>query len=869
MVALVLPSAARTSAAASLLRWPSQRPQKGRQAVRDVTGEESWAGNDADFDRALAWTPGSFIFFRDLPHLVELPAVWCRVPLQGRDAHELGDDVVAALRKEGCPDPHLVIEGDLHVFAVWAIEPFRRPRRDAPDQNHYYWRKGLELWRNTAIKLSFALEHLGAMPLDPAAADALRLSFVPFPLPRTDRLRQVKIGFHEDPPQLLSTPNQNVDDFGDVATLRIADISKPLGRRHDGRLFATLGLDRPKGKKHYLKSALTLAALTTTAAGERHPAAIKIACAARWDGEDEEQILERLRDWAKTVQNDGRFPFRRGKGDELQLIAHWAFTRLKPGGPNKPGKAHKVTRTTRDLVAQAVVGFLKSVGGSWAGSKAALAKQAALWALEAQQPAFAPRTTLRRALADLKAAGELIHTVARNTATWVSSWVLRASPPPPTTPSSSPPTPAAAVEILRIPASAEASEPRVQKGKSTWSPASAPAALTDRGGPAWGRLPPAGWGVGRGEDPVPAPKPTKSKTPTPEFPVVEADADVDHNDDGLTRSPETGRPRQRRLRLVTATEGTSRRRRRRGPRVGVPPLTEELLAQLADVAPSLDPVARRALLERAHADLRPRPKVLADVAGAIRRRATRLRRLNKVAAPTPEDVVAERLRFAREQEREKQEQAALQAASSLDEDGAATSFKQLLAGAGVAGTPLHLRAFEQRLRRLHDEGLSLIPLKPRSKQPAITWTEWQSAQTPLSLLRRKAKDLGDDAGLAIICGRVSGIVAVDLDDQSAVDWAKTHLPLTSWRTKTARGEHWFYRHPEVELPATQPPWVGQLQGSGRYVVAPGSWHPDGNRYEALGDWGEPKEALPVFDLRWLLDINVLRANRQKILRGEP
>ena len=59
---------------------------------------------------------------------------------------------------------------------------------------------------------------------------------------------------------------------------------------------------------------------------------------------------------------------------------------------------------------------------------------------------------------------------------------------------------------------------------------------------------------------------------------------------------------------------------------------------------------------------------------------------------------------------------------------------------------------------------------------------------------------------AILCGPVSGIVVADLDDETDVAWAKKHLPETPWRTKTARGEHWLYRHPAAALPASPPPW---------------------------------------------------------------
>jgi hypothetical protein len=129
-----------------------------------------------------------------------------------------------------------------------------------------------------------------------------------------------------------------------------------------------------------------------------------------------------------------------------------------------------------------------------------------------------------------------------------------------------------------------------------------------------------------------------------------------------------------------------------------------------------------------------------------------------------------------------------------------------------------------------------------------------------------ARELGPDAGLAIICGSVSRVVIADFDDASAVAWAREHLPPTPWVTRTSRGEHWYYQAPVEPLPTTKPPWVGQLQADGKYVVAPGSRHPGGSVYTSAGDWSQPRSSLPVFDARWLVDNDSLRRARLKVLK---
>ncbi|MDP2341509.1 MAG: bifunctional DNA primase/polymerase [Deltaproteobacteria bacterium] len=816
--------------------------------MRDIVDVESWAGRDDDFSRSLAFTPAAFTWVRDRAHLVELPALWCRVPVLDRDPEELAEAIASTLAEEGCPEPHVTLQGGAHLVVLWAIQPLRRPKKTAPEPHHFAWRRCLEDWRKAAVKLSFALQPLGALPLDPATVDDLMLDFVPLPLPAGSLMVQA-LALHQEAPRLVA----GAEHFNSIV---IADVSKPLGR-HDTRMFATFGIDRARSKKEWLRSARSLAALEPQKSGERHLAALDIVCACVWDGLDYEASLAKLRVWAQTCVNDGTFPFRTGQGDELELLAKWALERLKPGGPTNPQDKPRNRRSTRDDVAAAVVGFLRSEGGSWTGSKVELSKQAALWSLGAGKGAACPLTTLKRALGELLRAASLAHTVARRAATWASTWTVSpevSAEVAVAAGAEAPPDLPAPLTTILVPA--EERIPRVQKGESMWAPGFGSAGFPSREGAAGEILLPAGGGPGGAWDPE---RPAS---------IDEAGIVLTEHPPAPSGSPETTRtrrqrresPRQRRLNLSREqAEGAPRRRRRGSEGKGLPPITDELLRELADVAPSLDEQGRRALLEAARAGLRPRKSVLANFAAALRKRALRLRRREVAASKQPEPVHEERRRVAQE--------LAAEAQRPPIDSRTVADFRQLLS---LAGTPLHDRSMADIARRLHDEGLSLLPLKPETKEPAATkWRERQREPMPLSSLRRQLAELGNNAGLAIICGPVSGLLVADLDDDSAVLWAERYLPPTPWRTKTSRGQHWFYRHPTGDIDTKNPPWKGQLQGEGRYVVAPGSLHPDGGRYEALGDWGQPKEALPIFEARWLVDVEALRAARQKILKGEP
>jgi muconolactone delta-isomerase len=275
------------------------------------------------------------------------------------------------------------------------------------------------------------------------------------------------------------------------------------------------------------------------------------------------------------------------------------------------------------------------------------------------------------------------------------------------------------------------------------------------------------------------------------------------------------------------------------------------------------------LLEEARSRLRPRARFPERFAEALLRSARRLLRFRAFAAVARQHEAARRKRAA-------DEAAARQRAESVrsapaDPELVADVAEPWRAIEAALARPLHRLSPLERARRLAEHGLSLVALPPRSKRPpdGSTWVSAQERRARVAVLATELAALGAEAGLAIVCGPVSGIVVADLDDGDAVRWAHDNLPTTPWRTRTARGEHWFYRLPEAWVPPTTVPWKGQLQAAGRYVVAPGSLHPDsGQPYEALGDWTAPKSSLPTFDLRWLTDQTVRRAARLRVLKPD-
>lgn len=125
---------------------------------------------------------------------------------------------------------------------------------------------------------------------------------------------------------------------------------------------------------------------------------------------------------------------------------------------------------------------------------------------------------------------------------------------------------------------------------------------------------------------------------------------------------------------------------------------------------------------------------------------------------------------------------------------------------------------------------------------------------------------GGDANLGVQTGHVAGapvcVVVADCDSPEALTWAVEHLPPTPVRTRTGKGEHWFYRRPD-----SAPGTVGgkvkltladgsrldfDVKGDGGQVVAAPSVHFSGHVYTECEPWTpEALAAMPVWDPVWV------------------
>lgn len=106
--------------------------------------------------------------------------------------------------------------------------------------------------------------------------------------------------------------------------------------------------------------------------------------------------------------------------------------------------------------------------------------------------------------------------------------------------------------------------------------------------------------------------------------------------------------------------------------------------------------------------------------------------------------------------------------------------------------------------------------------------------------------------IAIITGKVSGCVVIDIDDKSRIE---DFLALANWTmvTETRKGAHFFAKHPGYEVRNRKFPG-GDLKGERAVVIAPPSVvrAGDGSRWTYRWLRGPvPPEALPLFREEWL------------------
>jgi hypothetical protein len=159
-------------------------------------------------------------------------------------------------------------------------------------------------------------------------------------------------------------------------------------------------------------------------------------------------------------------------------------------------------------------------------------------------------------------------------------------------------------------------------------------------------------------------------------------------------------------------------------------------------------------------------------------------------------------------------------------------------------------------------GVSVIPVKPRSKISAIRWVEYtRRLPTPDEIVRWFGRPTFRNYG--VVCGKRHGqpgyLVAVDFDALTAgITWLSA-LNQETFTVATSRGLHAYFITDE---PAQTVHFKGgDIKASG-YVRGAGSTHPSGWIYSMVND-------VPVMNIRSIRDVIDLPAKSQPAAQTRP
>jgi hypothetical protein len=135
------------------------------------------------------------------------------------------------------------------------------------------------------------------------------------------------------------------------------------------------------------------------------------------------------------------------------------------------------------------------------------------------------------------------------------------------------------------------------------------------------------------------------------------------------------------------------------------------------------------------------------------------------------------------------------------------------------------------------QGLSVIPVIPRSKTPCVPWQEFQETKASEDTIRRWHQKYFN-FNLGIVTGRISNIIVVDVDSKltpysNDVDYALRYIATyTQPAVRTNQGYHLYFKHPDDQIIGNRTNVIPKvdIRGDGGYVVAPPSIHSSGFRY---------------------------------------
>lgn len=139
----------------------------------------------------------------------------------------------------------------------------------------------------------------------------------------------------------------------------------------------------------------------------------------------------------------------------------------------------------------------------------------------------------------------------------------------------------------------------------------------------------------------------------------------------------------------------------------------------------------------------------------------------------------------------------------------------------------------------HKMGFSIIPIEYGGKRPLLPWEKYQKERMSLEEVKNW---FSQRVNIGIIGGKISGnLVIVDYDDMDVYEKASEGTDSTTLTHKTGKGIHKFFKTDSPVESFRISELSIDVQGEGKYVVAPPSYHAGKKRnYERISEATEPK-----------------------------
>lgn len=131
-------------------------------------------------------------------------------------------------------------------------------------------------------------------------------------------------------------------------------------------------------------------------------------------------------------------------------------------------------------------------------------------------------------------------------------------------------------------------------------------------------------------------------------------------------------------------------------------------------------------------------------------------------------------------------------------------------------------------------GYSVIPVKERSKEPAVMWQKYQKERASEEQVRQWFEK--SSLNLGVVCGAISNLAVLDFDGEKGLAYLNYSQLSSTLVSITGKGKQLWYRTSSETKIGNSVCKISDgvdVRGEGGFVVAPPSIHPNGRRYRFL------------------------------------